>query len=101
MFFLSGISLHEWIKEPFGAFAKAVREKLDPLLGMEMPEGKIKKYEVYVRYTYAIVEKEIVSYELEAIDEKHAEKLAIRLFNNDKSLDGDDHDIQNIEIEEI
>ena len=81
---VSGKSLQEWITAPYGAFAKEVREKIDPQYGVDLTISEVRKWKVRVDYRYSGRGEQY--YEVIARDEKEAKELALKEFNNDSDI---------------
>lgn len=103
---VDGKPLKDWIDAPAGAFAKTVREQVDPYYGL--PEGDEPAplmYRVRVRYSYIPEpEPEYASktYEVEALSEEEAEEKARDMFDDDDSLEaGEDHTITDVDDPEL
>ena len=95
---VEGMTLHEWWeKAPFGAFAKAVREKLDPEWGLPVTITDFQEWEVSVDYSYSGRGTEYIA--VKARDEKEAKELALKEFDKrEDSLDFSEAEVTDAEV---
>lgn len=99
---IDGKPLREWVEAPFGAFAKAVRDKIDPYYGLENEEdAPLRKYKVKIRYSYTPypeTEYASVTYEVEAASPEIAKEKAEECWDNGEgdTESGEDHAIASI-----
>lgn len=96
---VEGKPLKDWVNAPYGAFAKAVRQNIDPNFGKEITEGK-KEYEVTIYYSVSASGRK--TFCVEANSEKEAETLAKQeIEDNEPWLDSDDFDVGDLSVESI
>lgn len=92
-----GKQVKEWIDAPHGAFAKAVRESIDPKWGADAVAGDDKEWEVRVDYSYSGRGTTYIT--VRARSEEQAEELAMEEFDKDAgSLDFFDAEIDDAEV---
>ena len=99
---IGGKPLREWLDAPYGAFAKAVRDKIDPYYGFENDDDvPLRKYKVKIRYSYTPYpepEHSSVTYEVEAASPEEAKEKAEECWDNGDgdTESGEDHEITSI-----
>jgi hypothetical protein len=92
-----GKQLKDWVDAPYGAFAKAVRESVDPEWGLGITASEACEWEVQVDYSYSGRGKR--TFTVMAHDEKEAKKLAMAEFDKDTgSLDFWDAEVDDAEV---
>lgn len=78
---VAGKPLAEWVNAPHGAFAKAVRQTLDPEWGVDIAVYDYKEYNVRVDYSYSGTG--TAHYAVKARNQEEAKKLALEQFDDD------------------
>jgi hypothetical protein len=79
---------------PFPASMKAMRAHYNPDWHRPEPDGELRAYRVKVEYSYR--ESEEVTYDVEAVSEEDAERVALELFGKDGTIDGEMIDVDNV-----
>lgn len=99
---VDGKPLRDWIEAPYGAFSKAVRDKVDPYYGFENEaDAPLRSYDVKIRYSYTPhpeTEYSSVTYTVEAASPEEAKEKAEECWDNAEgdTEDGEDHEIESI-----
>jgi hypothetical protein len=92
-------TLHEIAAMSFPASMRAMREHYNPHWHKPEADGEPLKFRVTVNYSYK--EWTSATYDVEATDEDDAERVAMEMFDEDRSLEGDDQDVDYVEVEEV
>jgi hypothetical protein len=95
-----GKLVKEWADAPYGAFAKAVRESIDPKWGSyDAVVSETREWEVRVDYSYSGSGQ--ASYTVKARSEKEAEEKALEEFESDSGLDFFDPEVDDCRIRKV
>lgn len=82
---ICGKPVKEWVDAPYGAFAKAVRESIDPNWGADLTVSEVREWKVRVDYRYS--GRGEAYYKVKARTEEEAKELALEEFDNDDDID--------------
>ena len=94
---MSKPSLHDIAAMPFPASEKALEKHYGVKPKRDWNEGDLQAYRVRISYSWRTTE--IVYYDIEAASEEEARKLSEDRFDSDTSIEADDADIDDVNVE--